>query len=488
MTHHSSVNLQWLLSDDCRKKALIKYKLNQYELDLHRSYCSFDKTTFPLTEVTTLCEQIIQHYCDYLQMYGETFYPDHFSSFSNVSAKKIYIRIMNGKQKLTKSFLPSDQRKYIKDLIRQYCQFKYVLLNKESEDNFTSMIEPQVSVFDVLLKAKTPDIWLKHLVEICNIYSTEVYDLISVLFSHPLSGIQTWLYFFSDQEFVHFFNAVFYFKLNPDHLFDAKIPSEKLLSVRTRLDSLYQVIEHLQQQLIHYCLHHHIPPVNDLLFHGDELLQGIRFQVSPLCKESLQQIVKEYKVSHIGGYDQKNIDNKLYDMFRAYKFWFNPSRLIDAVMVLQQALMHQSIEAEFNEQQFQQKMTLLYKPLKTTECLDLYGYFANKDSSYLLRLLRAVIEQRQLRWLPELKETEKKAVFRVFQTLQSIMEALRVELAHRQIFTEAYPVDFSKPLKKPGRRKRNAVLRILTVYGSLGVKENKSLEQLFNAVENSEAV
>lgn len=486
MRDHLQANMEWLLSDDCLKRAQIKYELSQCELHLRQYWDSSAQDEFSLKEARVLCEQVIQYYSDYLQLIGQQLEPERLERLPDASVPDIHKCIARARQKLIKASSLSQQKACIHDLIAYYRQCQSRWMNAEA--GIQSVAESPFPELQKLLKAEKPDVWLKYLIELGNRHSENICDLISLFFSQPLQSLQEWQNFFSDQEFVNFFNAVFYFKLNPAQLFDGKMPSEKLVSVRGRLGAIYQMVEYLQQQLINYCLQHQIPAINDLLFHGDELPQGIVFQVSDVVKQCLQQLVKECRPSRLGSDEQQRMHEKLHDMLRAYKFWFNPSRLIDAVMLLQQVLMNQSMETELNEPQFRQQMVLLYKHLKTTECLDLYGYFANKDSSYLLRLLRAVIEQQKPAWLPDLKEVEKKALVRVFQALQSVMEALREELAHRQISTEAYPIDFAKPLRKPGRRKRHAVLRVLSVYGLPLAKDNESLERLFNSVESSEAV
>jgi hypothetical protein len=174
---------------------------------------------------------------------------------------------------------------------------------------------------------------------------------------------------------------------------------------------------------------------------------------------------------------------RLYDLGRAYKFWFNPNRLIDAVMVLQQRLINNKEHAENKILEFHQHMLILYRQLTTTACLDLYGYFANKDSRYLLYTLYTIAQGGPIDWLHSLSSVEKNAIKRVFQALQCVMETLRTELKNRHVTTEPYVYDLAKQQLHTGRRNREAVYRLLAIYGRETITMSASLEKLFNFVE-----
>lgn len=151
-------------------------------------------------------------------------------------------------------------------------------------------------------------------------------------------------------------------------------------------------------------------------------------EVNEVYRDIIQLAVKNLRVQFTPENNEKVTLERLHDLGRAYKFWFNPNRLIDAVMVLQQRLVTESISQEEDLETFHQEMLVLYRQLTTTECLDLYGYFANNDSRYLLYTLYSINNGYSLDWLPSLNSSERNAIARVYQALKCVMEALRVEL------------------------------------------------------------
>ena len=178
---------------------------------------------------------------------------------------------------------------------------------------------------------------------------------------------------------------------------------------------------------------------------------------------------------------------QLQDLFSAYKFWFNPSHLIDAVMLLQQKQIKHT--EQMSQNGFYQHMRDLYRQLTTTECLDLYGYFSNKDSCYLMRTLLMIKKGGVVSWLPWLKQEETHAIHRVYDAIECVMSALRDELASRHIHTTPYQRDFKAKNISPGRRNREAVIRIITLYANqMVVRTSARIEQLFTSLENENKV
>ncbi|BCA96858.1 hypothetical protein TUM19329_32190 [Legionella antarctica] len=223
----------------------------------------------------------------------------------------------------------------------------------------------------------------------------------------------------------------------------------------------------------------------DYLFHGEELPQGIMIEVDEEFKVIIQSAIKKVKVQYTHESEEQVTMERLHDLVRAYKFWFNPNRLVDAVMVLQQRLVKDDISEDNKLSVFRQKMVLLYEQLPTTECLNLYGYFANNDSRYLLYTLFSIEKGNGFDWLPPLNTTERNAITRVFQALQCVMEALREALKIRHAAAESYAYDPAKQQIHTGRRNRDAVFRIIALYGSEAVTLNNTVEELFNYIENT---
>ena len=260
---------------------------------------------------------------------------------------------------------------------------------------------------------------------------------------------------------------------------------EKLVSVRMRLGFLHQYIELLENQLYSTALQHGLKPEVDYLFHGEELPQGIMIEVDEEFQEIIQLAIKSLKVKFTPENEEQITIDRLHDLGRAYKFWFNPNRLIDAVMVLQQRLVTEDMPKKRIYWFFMKQMVVLYGQLNTTECLDLYGYFANNDSRYLLYTLFSIIQGTTLDWLPELESNEKTAIRQVFHALHCVMEALREALKLRHATTEPYLYDLAKEHIQAGKRNQEAVFRVIAIYGCEKLPHNDTVEQLFNVIEDN---
>jgi len=154
-------------------------------------------------------------------------------------------------------------------------------------------------------------------------------------------------------------------------------------------------------------------------------------------------------------------------------------------MMLQRCLSKEPINATESLELFFHDMVTLYQQLTTNECLDLYGYFSNNDTRYLLYALLAVIQEQPLKWLPALNHKEKQAIEHVFYALQCVIEAMRVELKNRHLVTEPYSYESNKVCLEIGRRNRDAVLRALAVYGRTTLTHSSTLEQLFCDIEQT---
>jgi hypothetical protein len=159
---------------------------------------------------------------------------------------------------------------------------------------------------------------------------------------------------------------------------------------------------------------------------------------------------------------------------------FNPNRIIDAVMLLQQRLIQKRNNNDGDLALFHHEMINLYKQLSTADCRDLYAYFTQKDCITFLESLFALIQVGHIDWLPGPHEANITTLSSVFQAIQQVMDALRGELKNRHIHTVPYDFVESAAHIPVEIRAREIIERILAVYGhhSLPVKEN--IEDLFS--------
>lgn len=242
---------------------------------------------------------------------------------------------------------------------------------------------------------------------------------------------------------------------------------------------LHYSIELIQQQLHNAALQNGLIPEVDYLLHGNELPQGIMIEVNDSFKAMIWTAVKQLRITISPLYKQQLTVELLRDLGRAYKFWFNPNRLIDTAMVLRQTISSETHDIDV----FQPEMMLLFAQLSTTECLDLYGYFANNDTRHLLHTFFILVQGELFDWLPPLREEEKRVLQDVFDTLLAVMQALRDELKNRHVLTEAYHYKLAKPYPQIGHRNRDAVLRVIAIYSRKTPINHDSVEQLFRFVE-----
>ncbi|KGP64367.1 hypothetical protein EP47_00565 [Legionella norrlandica] len=483
MTQNTPILSNWFVTENYRAKAQIKYQLKYLESRLGKCFDQKDEDFCFSKEIHTLCITLANKYLDYLKLLDIHCDLKHFlpsEMFTEKSWPDIYQKIGHLKQKLS---VVVDLREEAVIIAEISFLYKQIAILSEPEENSSSW-----EYFDELrhlFKKENIKLWLSTVVDVWNQKASLFKDPIPLFRGWALNEQQEALNFFSEPDLVNLVNAIFFYKLYPDKLFNELIHPEKLVSVRMRLGFLHDFIELLQRQLHNNALQYGLNPGVDFLFHGDELHQGILFEVNEVYKEIIQLAIKNLKVPYTPENNEKVTLERLHDLSRAYKFWFNPNRLIDAVMVLQQRLVK---EGEFQDDDlaiFHQEMLILFHQLTTTECMDLYGYFANKDSRYLLYTLYSITIGRSLDWLPTLNAIEKNAIEKVYNALRCVMEALRVELKNRCITTEPYVYDLGKKNVQARRRNREAVFRIIAIYGCETRTLSKSLEKLFGSIEEA---
>ena len=66
------------------------------------------------------------------------------------------------------------------------------------------------------------------------------------------------------------------------------------------------------------------------------------------------------------------------------------------------------------------------------------------------------------------------------------MDALREELKIRHATTEPYFYDLEKEQLQIGQRNRDAVFRIIAIYGGEALPHNATVEELFNIIEDGD--
>lgn len=474
MTQNISHISHWQVTDTDQAKALIKYELNYLKNSLHQYLNTPESLKKHSNEVNVLCQAIANKYFNYLCLLENT----TEIHLPELVATPCYIKhfhlILSLERELARTLGLAVKKALIIELIQLY-----QMVNSAGSFESLHLLSVHSNQLKQLFHKPKLDLWLIGLVDFWSQHDSMLIELPALFYDWDILQQKAALDFFSETTFVDLVNTLFFYKLYPDRLFGHLIHPEKLISVRMRLGVLHYYIESIQQHLYTASVKNGLKPGVDHLLHGNELPKGIMIEVDDSFREVIQQAIKKLKVGYIPHNSQQEIRELLSDLESAYKFWFNPNRLIDAVMVLQRNLVSDTQE----KNTFESEMVLAFKKLTTTECLDLYGYFANKDTKFLLYTFFAIIQNVTFDWLPPLHERDKEVLNKVFHALLSVMEALRIELKHRHVTTDTYTYELMHETIHIGHRNRDAVFRVLTLYGCNAPTHNDTMEQLFRLVE-----
>lgn len=476
----------WLINDVCRAKALIKYEIKQVESRLQQAMGDGKNTRLKSQEAARYCSELVMRYGNLLKLLEQSaaensVETDPVKSSPENNPSRCYIKIQTLKQQLTLTIKLADEIKLVNEL-KNYYDFLQSQLNGLQPQSLEFIHASLTGKLKNIVQSNSSFDWLLAIVAFANDAGENPTTSLALLAQLSDKELRRLLDLFAQDEFVLLINSIFFYKLNPDQLFKQPLHPEKFVSVKARLSMLHHFIEMIHQTVMQTLWQRGIYEIHDYLFHGDELPQGITIDSENSIRDLITAAIKEWHVHAFINTDDLVNKNKLYDLFRAYKFWFNPNRLIDTAMILQQGLTDCIRDTDEFYKNFSQQMLVLYHQLTTTECLDLYGYFANKDSCYLMRTLSAVMQGQALPPLPVINQSQREAVGRVHRVLDCVMESIREELVERHITTAPYTRNYNSKQIRPGRRNLSAISRIIDLYCNPTAVENQTIEQLFNEV------
>jgi hypothetical protein len=476
MTEKMSQLINWCVTDIDRAKAQSKYELNYLKSSLHRYLQHPAYLTRDADAIIELCRAIADKYMDYLLLLDNSI-ELNFPELSSVPCPPEYFNsIFNLEQKLAQSHSIETQKNLIIEILALYKRISSLsLLDAAQQAGEYSNCLKQLFAKPQL------ELWLIGLIDFWNQHETSNPEFVALFQDWNVAQQKLALNFFADHNFIDLVNAIFFYKLYPERLFTQSVHPEKLISIRTRLGILHYYIELMQQQLYDASQKNGLNPGIDYLLHGDNLPRGIMLEVDERYRKVIQTSIKKLKVYFSPQNHKQEILELLHDLGRAYKFWFNPNRLIDTVMLLQQRTNSDASKRE----DFQVQIMLLFNQLTTNECLDLYGYFANNDSRYLLYAFFAITQGITFDWLPSLNERDKAAVEKVFHALSDVMDALRIELKNRHVLTDPYMYQVNKHRVHIGHRNRDAVLRAMILYGQSEEEHSEFTDHLFRIMEEN---
>ncbi|KTD45627.1 hypothetical protein Lrub_2424 [Legionella rubrilucens] len=481
------LGLTWLVDNASRNKAKIKFTIRQGEVRLHRLMTRGHLSSERYLVIASSCQQLAALYDELMTLMAapdRSFPEDREASNVSVTVSESYLHLLKCRQQLLSPATKSEEMIVLARVKRHYLDMVSLLAGRgqatpaENEPDHL----PLLTLFDQITRADSPADWLWAMTRFANTAgekSTVSGSLFLHLDDQQLIELDHRL---ALPEFRSLINSIFYYWINPGHLYDFSLHAEKMISVRNRFNTLYQFIVFFHQQLLQALRQRGIHSGHDFLFHGSELPEGITVEAEKKYQGLITEVIKDWRLTHWLEQEGRLGQAKLFDIFRAYKYWFNPNRLIDAAMSLKASLASGFPVTQGNVL-FNQQMKQLYQQLSTTDCLDLYGYFANKDSSYLMRTLNAACQGQAINDIPPLTLQERDTVFYVYSVLETIMEALREALDERGMTTVPYERQVGLKKVKPGRRNLQALRRVISLYAEPSPRINPRLEALFKEVE-----
>ncbi|CEK09562.1 hypothetical protein [Legionella hackeliae] len=479
MSNAKGFAIDWLVDESCRTKAFLKYEIKQIENRLQKAMGDGKNTRMRISDAAQYCSELAAKYDDllYLLKPGYLQETDLTISISENNPSRCYVTIQTLKQQFNVSMAISEEIK-ITWKLKHYYQYLQGQLNGLQPQSVEYIQRSLTGQLKQLIESQTCAEWLHAAVVFANDAGENILSSLALLAQLNDKEMLQLAALFEKSDIIFTVNNLFFYKSNPHQLFKQALHPEKLLSVKARLSMLHQFIESMHQTIMQSLKQRGIGELHDYLLHGDDLPQGVTIAMDDEVHKLIISALKEWRLPTIILSNELVEKNKLNNLFRAYKFWFNPNRLIDTVMTLQQQLGH-SPDVNDNYMKFSSYMQEMFHQLSTTECLDLYGYFANKDSCYLMRSLAAVLDDQKIAALPLATQEQKEAIGRVYRALDCAMEAIRHELLNRHITTIPYTRCNTHKSLKPGRRNLDAITRIMALYSNPVVLENKTLEQLF---------
>lgn len=289
---------------------------------------------------------------------------------------------------------------------------------------------------------------------------------------------------FNSKEYAAVINTVFYLRFHPAELLTEPYEPEALLQIKHQLDDLHEHIHRLFHTLESLCYERCHLKLADYLYHGSELPTGIAFIARNEHLEVIKTVLKNYPLDFNINVPS-TMHNPVQDFLRAYKFWFNPNRLIDSIMGLWSSTIEETSSQQQSFEPFSKKVHQYYQKLSTSECIDLFGYFTNKDSQYLMRCLQTAASDKECDLLPIRNSQDKKLIALVAKLFSISIEGLYTELNARNLQTTRPYSATDKPKKfQPGKRNLKAVTHIIKHYSTIEHQKNSMLENLFNTMED----
>lgn len=462
MTLVDKTSLDWLVDDACHKKALIRYEIKLYESKLN-SLLNEKTTTPKMCRMIECCRSLINH-CEGLRLITDT--RCTFSKTNYVIEQDkmaCYQRIQSLQQQFYWRRPGFCEINSLDEILFYYRNLLSLMQEADPQSEFPRSSEPDANLLN-LLQTKTAEQWFAAVVtfacELGENYALHRAQLNRLSDDDCLHLYQQ----FTEVEHLSLLHSLFLLKNGPTTDQSANLHD----SCKHKLSLLYLFIQTMHKSIVQILSQRGFNPIYDCLVYDEE-----KAKVCDQHAIFFNQLIEEWQLIRLIMPEETQFRQKLVELLNAYKYWFNPDLLIDAAMQLRQR-----VGSSQGEEGFRDYLRSFYQQLTTTECFDLYGYFSNKDTRYLMRTFYAAKQGLSIRGLESLDTHEKETVTAVYEVLNCLMESLLDELRNRHFTVKSYLDNRDKAIK-PRHRILRAIKRVLLIYKIDTPKHNELIEQLF---------
>lgn len=495
MTNNEPLLFPWLMDERYLTRAFVSYQIKLLDARLHQMMAPDWRDGTGLQNIPSMClAQLIACCSDLIRQY-DCFLHEMMSDEAlelrqvpfvrehNVS--DCYLLIQQIKQRFWLARSAAEEMAIASELLFFYKNL-CSLLQELHDAHQTEPLDQHgfSAALTAILEAKNWQDWLKAIVALADDQGDNAARYKQQIEQLPDQELLGLYYLFDLPDYIMLANRLFLYKHDPSTLFEHSLHPEKLLSVQSRLNLLHAFIELLQQTVLQQLKQRGFNAEHDYLLHGNDVPPGILINDANRFREGILDALKVWGLKRLANADEPGAKSRLDEVFRAYKFWFNPNQLIDAAMALHVQLTGSGQTEAVNHTLFATQLSLIFRRLTTAQGMDLYGYFSNKATCYLMRSLLAAAEGQAITGLPLFDENERGTFKHAYLVLDSLMNGLRNELQQRHISTLPYCRELHRQVK-PGRRIMLALKRILAIYPYATEEKNETLQRLFDELDDN---
>lgn len=469
-------SFSWLIEEANYQKAGLRYAIKHHETQLCRLLWAQEKR-IEINAVLAVCRLIISCYETLRQSIQNQNSAARIQYALAIDKEACYDKITQLQLQLCWQSMNFDENNVIHELIFYYRNF-YTLLSAEGEQDLNHCDNKIDSALTEILSSKTAENWLHAIVTFaCHLGENFAVHHSQLLMLSDKECLHLY-HQFSQVENMGLLQSLYQLHKQEKIAHVESFNKSDELNLRRKLNLLYLFIKQMHKTIIQSLQQHGFNPLYDSLF---SVCGVSKEPVSVQTELLLIQLVDRWNITSFTFADDNMQRQQLAGLLKAYKYWFNPNMLIDATMHL-----YQRYALGQEEPNFSQQLIYLYQHLLTSECQDLYGYFSNNDTRYMMRTLYAAGKGITIRGLPDLNNKQRTTVMVVHDALKTIMLTLLEELKNRHFYWASYSEYPNNTILRPGGRILQAIMRITSLYNLESEQhENRTLEQLFAQLNRS---